>query len=48
MYENYGPYAQSELDYRRERITSGASSRKSRHLRFPRVRRSTTPAAATR
>ena len=37
MNTNYSPYIQSEIDYRRERITSGTS--KTRHHRFPRVRR---------
>lgn len=41
MYENYSPYVQSEIDYRRERIQAG--TRKGRHHRFPRVRRTTTP-----
>lgn len=37
MNANYLPYLQSEIDYRRERIASG--TRKTRHHRFPRVRR---------
>ena len=44
MYENYSTYLQSEIDYRRERIQSGTGSRKNRHHRFPRVRRSVAPA----
>ena len=40
VYESYSPYVQSEIDYRRERIKSGAGSRRNRHHRFPRVRRS--------
>ena len=37
MNANYSPYLQSEIDYRRERITSG--TRQTRHHRIPRVRR---------
>jgi hypothetical protein len=48
VYESYSPYVQSEIDYRRERIKSGAGSRKIRHHRFPRVRRSTAAAADVR
>ena len=46
MYENYSPYIQSEIDYRRERITSG--TRKTRHHRLPRVRRSAAAAGGSR
>jgi hypothetical protein len=46
MYENYGPYVQSEIDYRRQRITAGA--RKSRNPRFPRVRRVAVQTTTTR
>lgn len=46
MNANYSPYIQSEIDYRRERITSG--TRKTRHHRFPRVRRSTVAADSVR
>ena len=46
MYENYSPYIQSEIDYRRERITSG--TRKTRHHRFPRVRRTAAATGSTR
>ena len=46
MYENYGPYIQSEIDYRRERITTG--TRKTRHHGFPRVRRTAAAPSSTR
>lgn len=46
MYENYSPYIQSEIDYRRERITTG--TRKPRHHRFPRVRRTAAAPGSTR
>ena len=46
MNANYSPYIQSEIDYRRERITAG--TRKTRHHRFSRVRRAAAAAAGTR